>query len=139
MFSLDTGTVNLALRGHSAITRRVEVADQSQLSICTIVVEEIVGGQIGQINALRSRKRPVERESRFLAEWMHSLATLQIQPYTDEAEQLYQSWTARQKRAGPNDCRIAASAILAGFTVITCNGKDFSTITGLSWQDWSQP
>ncbi len=139
MFSLDTDTVNLALRGHPAIARHVEAADQSQLSICTIVVEEIVGGQIGQINALRSRKRPVERESRFLADWMRSLSTLQILPYTNEAEQLYQSWTAKQKRVGPNDCRIAASTILAGFTVITCNGKDFSAIPGVAWQDWSQP
>ena len=79
------------------------------------------------------------RESQFLASLIRSLSTLQILPYTDEAEQLYQSWTAKQKRVGPNDCRIAASAILAGFTVITCNGKDFSTIPGVAWQDWSQP
>lgn len=139
MFSLDTDTVNLALRGHPAISRHVEAADQSQLFICIIVVEEIAGGQIGQINSLRSRKRSVEREPQFLADLMRSLSTLQILPYTDEAEQLYQSWTAKQKRIGPNDCRIAASATLAGFTVITCNGKDFSTIPGVAWQDWSRP
>lgn len=105
----------------------------------TIVVEEAVGGQIGRINALRSRSRSTERESWFLADLIRSLSTLQTLPYTDEAEQLYQSWPAKQKRVGPNDCRIAASAILVGFTVITCNGKDFSTIPGLTWQDWSKP
>ncbi len=33
----------------------------------------------------------MERESRFLADLIRSLSTLQILPYTDEAEQLYQS------------------------------------------------
>ena len=138
MFSLDSDTLNLSLRGHPAVSRRIEAADPAALSVCTIVVEE-VGGQIGRINGFRSRSRPMERESRFLADLIHSLSTLQILPYTDEAEQLYQSWPAKQKRVGPNDCRIAASAILAGFTVLTCNGKDFSAIPGVAWQDWSRP
>ena len=139
MFSLDSDTLSLSLRGHPTVSRRVEAADPITLSVCTIVVEETVGGQIGQINALRSRKRPVERESRILADLIRALSALQILPYTDEAEQLYQSWPAKQKRVGPNDCRIAASTILAGFTVITCNGKDFSAIPGVAWQDWSLP
>jgi len=139
MFSLDSDTVNLALRGQSVVMRRVQAADPADIFVCTIVVEELVGGQIAQINTLRSRGRPLSRESRFLANLMESLSTAHILPYTDEAEQLYQSWPAKQKRVGPNDCRIAASAILAGFTVITCNGKDFSTIPGLNWQDWSEP
>lgn len=139
MFSLDSDTFNLSLRGHPAISRRVESADPASLFVCTIAVEEVAGGQIGRINALRSRNRSMGRESRFLADLIRSFSTLQILPYTDEAEQLYQSWTAKQKRVGPNDCRIAASAILAGFTVVTCNGKDFSAIPGAAWSDWSKP
>ncbi len=139
MFSLDTDTVNGIIRRNPHILRRVRSVLNADQWISTIVVEEIVGGQIGRINALRSRNRPVERESQFLADLIRSLSTLQILPYTDEAEQLYQSWIAKQKRVGPNDCRIAASAILAGFTAITCNGKGFSTIPGVPWQDWSQP
>ncbi|MGI4787577.1 MAG: type II toxin-antitoxin system VapC family toxin [Janthinobacterium lividum] len=139
MFSLDTDTVNGIIRGNPRIFQRARSVPDSDQWISTIVVEEIVGGQIGRINTLRSRKRSMERESRFLADLISSLSTLQILPYTDEAEQLYQSWTAKQKRVGPNDCRIAARAILAGFTVITCNGKDFSTIPDVDWQDWSQP
>ena len=44
MFSLDSDTVNLSLRGQSAITRRIEAADPAELSICTIVAEEVTGG-----------------------------------------------------------------------------------------------
>ncbi len=111
----------------------------SRIGGSTIVIEETVGKQVSHLNTLRSQRRSSSRESRFLAELVRIIAAFQILPYTDEAEQLYQSWTAKQKRVGPNDCRIAASAILAGFTVVTCNGKDFSTIPELIWQDWSQP
>lgn len=139
MYSFDSDTVTGILRGSKVLVQRVQAVEPSARWVSTIVVEELVGGQLGQINSSRSRRRPVEREARFLADLIKSLAAFQILPYTDEAEQLYQSWTAKQKRVGPNDGRIAASAILAGFTVITCNGKDFSTIPSLNWQDWSQP
>ena len=139
MFSLDTDTVNGIIRRNPQILRRARSVPDADQWISTIVVEEAVGGQIGQINALRSRNRLMGRESQFLAGLMRSLSTLQILPYTDEAEQLYRSWTAKQKRVGPNDCRIAASALLAGFTVITCNGKDFSALPGVIWQDCSHP
>ncbi len=138
MFSLDSDTINHALRGQPAIVRRIQAADPANLAVCTIVVEELVGGQIGQINSLRSRSRPLGRESLFLADLMRGLSAFSLLPYTDDAEALYRSWPARQKRVGPNDCRVAASAILAGFTVVTCNGKDFSGIPSVVWEDWSK-
>ena len=139
MFSLDTDTVNGIVRENDAIVRRVRAVPVAARWVSTIVIEETVGKQVSHLNTLRSQHKPFGRESRFLAELVKALAAFQILPYTDEAEQLYQSWTTKQKRVGPNDCRIAASAIVAGFTVITCNGKDFSTIPGLAWQDWSRP
>ena len=139
MFLLDTDTVNGIVRENHAIVRQVRVVPAADRWISTIVIEETVGKQVSHLNTLRSQRRAFSRESRFLAELVRIIATFQILPYTDEVEQLYQSWPAKQKRVGPNDCRIAASAILAGFTVITCNGKDFSTIPGIAWQDWSQP
>ena len=139
MYSLDSDTITGIIRGNTRIAQRVLAVEPAARWVSTIAVEELVGGQIGQINALRSRRRPLGRESRFLADLIKSLAAFQILPYTDEAEALYRSWSAKQRRIGPNDCRIAASAIFAGFTVITCNGKAFSTIPGLNWQDWSKP
>ncbi len=46
-------------------------------------------------------------------------------PYTAEMEALHQSWPAAVKRVGTRDCRIAATAIALGFTVITCNLSHF--------------
>ena len=139
MFSLDADTVNGIVRGNERLFQRLRSVPVTDRWVCTIVVEETIGKQVSHLNTLRSQRKTFGRESRFLAELVKALAAFQILPYTDEAEQLYQSWTAKQKRVGSNDCRIAASAILAGFTVITCNGKDFSAIPGVAWQDWSQP
>lgn len=139
MYSLDSDTVNGLLRANPNIVRRVRAVNPVDLWISTIVLEEIVGKQINHLNTLRSQRRSVARASQFLAELMGALATFQILPYTDEAEESYRSWPAKQKRVGPNDCRIAASALTAGLTVITGNAKDFSTIPGLIWQDWSKP
>ena len=131
--------MNGIVRGNAILSRRVWSQKAVDLWVSTIVVEELVGKQISHVNTLRSQRRPFGRESRFLAALVQALAAFQILPYTDEAEALYQSWPAKQKRVGPNDCRIAASAQTSGLTVITGNGKDFSTIPGLAWQDWSRP
>ena len=56
---------------------------------------------------------------------------------TDEAERLFRSWPAAVKRVGANDCRIAASAVVRGYTVVTCNGKDFGRIPGVAFEDWT--
>ena len=136
-YSLDSDTVNGIVKGNERLLRRVRAVPPTDRWASTIVVEEVLGKQISHLNTLRSQRRPFGRESRFLAALVAVFSTFQILPYTDEAEVLYQSWPAKQKRVGPNDCRIAASAIVAGLTVVTCNQKDFSIIPGVEWQDWS--
>lgn len=138
-YSFDSDTFNGIAKGNERLLRRVRAVPLADRWVCTIVVEEVLGKQISHVNTLRSQRRPFGRESRFLADLVAVFSAFQILPYTDEAEALYQSWPAKQKRVGPNDCRIAASALTAGLTVITGNGKDFSTIPGLVWQDWSKP
>ena len=139
MYSLDSDTVNGLVRGHPSIVKRVQAQNPDELWVCTIVLEELVGKQISHINTLRSGRKSFGRESEFLTKLMGVLSVFPILSYTDAAEELDLSWSAQQRRIGPNDCRIAASAISIGLTVITCNGKDFSAIPGVVWQDWSQP
>ena len=139
MYSLDSDTMNGLVKGNALFRRRIRDVKPAERWVSTIVVEELVGKQISHVNSLRSQRKPFGQESQFLADLVQTLAAFQILPYTDEAEALYQSWPAKQKRVGPNDCRIAASAKTSGLTVITGNGKDFSTIPGLDWQDWSRP
>ena len=138
VYSLDSDTLNGLVKGNALLLQRVRAVKPVHRWVSTIVVEELVGKQISHVNSLRSQRKPFGRESQFLADLVQSLSAFQILPYTDEAEALYQSWSAKQKRVGPNDCRIAASALTSGLTVIRGNGKDFSTIPGLAWQDWSR-
>jgi tRNA(fMet)-specific endonuclease VapC len=40
------------------------------------------------------------------------------------------------KPIGPYDMMIAATAIVAGLTLVTHNTDEFSRVTGLKWADW---
>lgn len=141
MYSLDSDTVNGILREHPKIVERVRAERSSDLWVCTIVLEELVGKQISHINTLRSARKPLGRECQLLTRLMAVLSVFPILSYTDEAERLYLSWSAKQRRVGPSDCRIAASALSAGLIIVTCNQKDFSAIPGVrpgvNLQDWS--
>ena len=53
-------------------------------------------------------------------------------------EDLYQSWSPAVKRLGTRDCRIAATALVHGFTVVTCNLSHSRPIPGIRAEDWSQ-
>lgn len=60
-----------------------------------------------------------------LLQTRRQLANYQVLLYTAEMEALYQSWPAAVKRVGTRDCRIGATALVHGFTVITCNLSHF--------------
>jgi predicted nucleic acid-binding protein len=106
--------------------------------LSAIAAEELLQGSLARINWERSRSRPdVETASRFFTRLVTDLADFRLLPYTNAAEQIFQSWAPAVRRIGPNDCRIAASAIVHGYTVVTCNGKDFSRIPGAAFEDWS--
>jgi len=91
VYSLDSDTVNAALRGNPKVVQRVSATDPALIWICTIVVEETVGKQVSHINTLRSQRKPHGRECQFLADLVGALASFQILAYTDEAEELYRS------------------------------------------------
>ncbi len=96
-------------------------------------------GSLARINRERSRSSlAIEVASRLFVTLIEEVARFQLLPYTNEAERLFQSWPAAVRRVGPNDCRIAASAIAHGYVVVTCNGKDFSRIPGVTFEAWSR-
>jgi tRNA(fMet)-specific endonuclease VapC len=49
---------------------------------------------------------------------------------------------ARQKKSGREiadlDLLIAATALVHRLTVATLNARDFRSVEGLSWEDWSR-
>ena len=71
---------------------------------------------------------------------LESFEYFQILPYTDEADQLYRSWTGKGAGPGQNDWRIAASAVAANMIVVTADkgfAKIHQFVPDLNYEDWS--
>ena len=136
MFVLDSNILRLYLRHadrEQVLFRRIQQESAENLWISVITVEESIEGAL----KFKGRRPLVYYE--ILAEIIPDLARFRILPYTPAADALFRSWPASLKReAGPNDCRIAASAIVSGFTVVTQNLRDFARIPDVRVEDWTR-
>jgi predicted nucleic acid-binding protein len=72
-----------------------------------------------------------------LARILQDIPSFQILPFNDQANLIYKAMPAAIKRLGSADCRIAASAIAYGYTVITRNARDFGQIPNVKFEDWT--
>ena len=137
MYVLDTDTYSNLLRGYGPIKRRVLNAPVGSVYLCAITSEEVLRGRLDYINQLRGRKDPsLPLAYDFLLDVLRDLNRFSILRYDEDADRLYRSWPAHVKRVGTQDCRIAAVAIVNGFTVVTANTAHFSKITD-QYEDWS--
>ena len=142
MFVLDNDTASLLFRGrNSGLNRRALAVPPPQLWLPAVVVEEQFRGRLGvlaKLNPARPKESPlIPIAYRDLVLTQEILRQFQILPYTQADEDLYQRWPAEVKRVGTRDCRIAASAINRGFTVVTANRRHFQQIPSVSFVDWS--
>ena len=142
MFALDNDTASLLFRGRNSIlNRRTLAIPPSQLWLPAVVVEEQFRGRLGvlaKLNPARPKDSlfiPIAYRDLVLTQKF--LQQFQILLYTQADEDLYQSWSAAVKRVGTRDCRIAASAVNRGFTVVTANLRHFQQIPGVQAVDWS--
>ena len=68
---------------------------------------------------------------------MRDLSHASILRYDDAAVQIFRDYPASIKRAGSQDCRIAAVAQANGFIVVTMNTAHFAKI-GVPNEDWGR-
>lgn len=137
MYLLDSDTASLAFRNHPQVSARILTTPPRQIWLSSIAAEETLQGALGSINYARSRGADQEAPARFLISLVANLADFRMLAYDNAADRLFRSWPPGVRRIGPNDCRIAASAIVHGLIVVTCNGKDFGRIPGVQVEDWS--
>ena len=141
MFVLDSDTLTLALQGPTKVARRVLSTPNSDIYIPAIVVEQQLRGRMAALAGLNSARIADRLKVPFaydlLLKAVRELQTFQHLPYTAEMEALYQSWPASVKRVGTRDCRIAATAIVLGFIVITCNLGDYQPIPAVETANWN--
>lgn len=143
MYVLDTDTTTHFFSGsNQSVSRHVLSVSPSDIWLPVIVAEEQLKGRLKVIAGLNAA---IPRDgSRFIAAYqfliktIEGLAAFRILPYTEEAENLFRSWSPAQKRPGTRDCRIAAITVTNSFTLVTCNTRHFESIPGIKIEDWSR-
>ena len=114
-----------------SIIDKMESTSPDDIVVCSIVKAEMYFG------AKRSQK-PVKTR----AEQDAFLVLFQSLPFDDAAAEIYSNiradLAARGTPIGPNDLMIAAIAIANNLILITHNTREFSRVTGLSFEDWEE-
>lgn len=136
-YLLDSDSASLAFRGNERIRTRIRQASSPGVWLSAIAAEEIMQGTLGSINKHRDKAGSLAAYQLFL-DAVESICEYRVHPYTAEAALVYASFPASVKRVGTQDCRIAASAIAAGWVVVTANTRHFSQIPGVQVEGWSQ-
>ena len=142
MYLLDSDTYMHYQQGNPKVTARLQAAPRSSLWLPAIAVEEQLRGRLAVLSGLNPK---LEADSRrtpaayaIFLKTIFDLNAFQHSEYTPKMEALYQSWPAAVKRVGTRDCRTAATAIVRGFTVITCNLNDYQPIPDVQTDDWNR-
>jgi len=136
VIAFDTDIVSDIWAGHEPYASRAQAIPLADQAISVTVAEEVLRGRLDQIRkaeAGRGASNLVEAFRRFETA-INGSRTL---PITDAAHALVLAWKAAKVRVGPRDMRIAASALVAGYTLVTRNARDFSQLPGLVLDVWT--
>ena len=139
MYLLDTDTYSNLLRGNRLVERRFSHAPPSSVYLCAITPEEMLRGRLDAINQARAKQEqnlPVTYD--YLMNLVRELSRVSILRYDDDAVRIFRDFPASVKRAGSQDCRIAAVAQANSFVVVTSNTAHFAK-TGVAQEDWNLP
>lgn len=124
--------------GDGRVATRVK-ANAGSVYLGTVAAEESLTIPMNMMNRARAPRSGLSlpRAHDDFSEAIDDLLLLPRFSYSPEAEAVFQTFSPRIIRIGPQDCRIAAQAIAHGMTVITRNRRDFDAI-GARYADWSE-
>ena len=131
-YLLDTNSwIHYLKHADSPIRARLEALQPGDIVNCSIVLAELLHGAEKYGN--RDRR---------VATVIQALAPFRSLPFNDDAAAVYAELRHNLEIAGliigPYDLQIAAICRLYGLTLITSNTREFSRITALQIEDWSQ-
>jgi len=130
-YLLDTNLLRSALTPDSELAIWI-ATHAGEIALGLVSVREVLRGALASIAEAESPqfagKTSLSTRYALLARILEGLASFPLHPYSEEADALYHSWPKSLHRVGPNDCRIAASAITGGLIVLTKNTSDFKRI-----------
>jgi tRNA(fMet)-specific endonuclease VapC len=140
LWLLDTDQISLLLRRHPQISRRVALVG-TEVAISIVTVQEVFNGWVVQINNARSVEEVVELYA-YLSQTVALFKQVEVLDFDQKAGEMFQQLLkdnpALSKQRLQKDMRIAAIALVNDAVVVTRNYRDFSQVSGLKIEDWSQ-
>jgi predicted nucleic acid-binding protein len=138
MYFLDTNIFREYLNGNELVIASISAKNYEDIVISTIIVEEILAGNLALIQKLRTQGRLdfLEGAHRLLQQNVTDLNCFHILHYEGVAEHTFRELPASIKRVGAQDCRLAAHAMTHNGIVATKNMADFQAI-GVPCENWA--
>ena len=135
-FLLDTDHMSLHERGHTSLRTRLSVIPPTEIAVSVITVEEMIRGRLA-ILARRSKGKTRVRSYAKFMETVLFFSSIAVVPFDLACERKFQELRSMQLRIGSQDLRIAATALVNNFILVTRNRRDFQQVPGLVIDDWS--
>jgi tRNA(fMet)-specific endonuclease VapC len=128
-YLLDTNIVSAVIRDPQGdVTERIREVGETNVATSIIVAAELRYGAAKKGSA------------RLTAQVEAVLGALEVLPFEDPADRVYGVLRAGLEQKGQpiggNDLLIAAQALSLGFTLVTANEREFSTIEDLPCENW---
>lgn len=139
MYILDTDVVTLFFHHRDQqplLVSRILATPPDCLWISVIAAEEMIQGAFKLIRRDQQTGKGTGGYA-LLTKILQDIPSFQILPFDDQADLIYKTMPAAVRRLGRADCRIAASAIAHGHTVVTRNTRDFGQIANVQFEDWT--
>lgn len=137
MFIFDTDAITHDQNAHPVLRAKVSSTPREQLFTTSVTVEEQLRGWLAYISKYRRAPAKLAQGHMALIQTIYYFSTWNILAFQETADAVFRQLRTQRIRIGGQDLRIAAIALLYGFTVVTGNVRDFSQVPSLNVEDWT--
>jgi len=135
MFILDTDAITHDQNRHPILSVKVQSMSREYLFTTSVTLEEQLKGRLASINRHRNDPRRSAQAHAALIQTVYYFSQWTLLPYNEEVDAIFRQLQRQRIRIGSQDLRIAAIALLHGFTVVTSNVRDFAQVPNLKVED----
>ena len=118
------------------LSRRLEQHSPDDFLISIVTFHEQAAGWQALLNRRRDAASVVRAYGEF-SRLLAAFADVQLAEYSAAAAQKFDELRQQRVRIGTMDLRIAATALVRDYTVLTRNLVDFEQVPGLKVEDWT--
>ncbi|MCI0490012.1 MAG: type II toxin-antitoxin system VapC family toxin [Blastocatellia bacterium] len=138
LWVLDTDHLSLLQRNHIQVVSRLRAVPVNRRATTVVSAEEQLRGRLAVIARARQAGDFVNAYAAF-QETLIGLSRIPVLPFTERAADEFVRLKTSVRQVGTRDLKIAAIVLSVGGILVTRNLKDFTQVTGLLVEDWTQP